>query len=392
MCAARRWSNPSLHTAESPDKPLPPNGLYWAWFTLHAGISKERLVCGRPVAMCRRLSEWPDGSQQWPRCRVCLPDSAIPSVKTGVAGGDRPRRGPTKRSDLAARRGYSSWGEVRLCSGQRCLPDTRLDEDEHAMRRDQPLPLYGLFKRKTDCTVHIAFTTTDLLCGLPAEGCWRMDDWPHEDAQRCRTCNSHWRKFAREANLLQLAAKYDWSDEKLMEVREGIRKEDVPRPDRRAVVVRNNGYPMAGSSAALRPDFSGTWTCVGLEGDHYSLLGDMQLSYFELLAVSAVSYGVGRLSAEVCQAFNYFNIRIFGIPQDFTQEFVVDSGELTAWGPKGAVQITPTWMDEATLRLQQVPEAMPPFELQISLRGDQLVLKVIADTGKAAFWLLSRKT
>mmetsp|Transcript_94360 Transcript_94360/g.177606 ORF Transcript_94360/g.177606 Transcript_94360/m.177606 type:complete len:401 (+) Transcript_94360:60-1262(+) len=142
------------------------------------------------------------------------------------------------------------------------------------------------------------------------------------------------------------------------------------------------------------PNFSGTWTCIEVEGDPESLLQDFGCAYYERSVASAVGFGVGRASRTYSHKGSHLDLKENGL---YTREQEWDiSGEEQQ--TKDAL-VKPYWdralpsvlVIESMDLLKEKPSTWSTTR-QYFIDKDTLALDVSSQSGCVARWVWQRDT
>mmetsp|Transcript_69684 Transcript_69684/g.219967 ORF Transcript_69684/g.219967 Transcript_69684/m.219967 type:complete len:147 (-) Transcript_69684:142-582(-) len=145
--------------------------------------------------------------------------------------------------------------------------------------------------------------------------------------------------------------------------------------------------------AEPRPDFSGKWTVVRIEGDMDAFLKESGVSWMVRKMASGMGYGVGKQKQDIAHSGDQLEIVNESPMGKVTITMVINGQEQTAVTPDNEkVLATPCWEpDGATLRVESRKPNGGAVPLQRRfMRGDEMVMELTSPKGTAVSRIFSR--
>lgn len=135
------------------------------------------------------------------------------------------------------------------------------------------------------------------------------------------------------------------------------------------------------TEAAERPDFTGSWQCIRVDGDIYGFLQDMGLSPIMCEAAKKARYGAGHQLQMITQEGDHFSV-VDQLKTIVTMSCRVGFGPQASCDLEGKpVTVTPTW-DGQTLCVETMTGSGEPFATSRRfLEGDEMVLELTSPAG-----------
>jgi hypothetical protein len=135
------------------------------------------------------------------------------------------------------------------------------------------------------------------------------------------------------------------------------------------------------AEAAGRPDFTGSWQCVRVDGDVYGFLQDMGLSPIMCEAARSAHYGAGHQLQIITQEGDHFTV-VDQLKTTVTMKCQVGVGPQASCDLEGKpVTVTPTW-DGQTLCVETMTGSGELFATSRRfLEGDEMLLELTSPAG-----------
>lgn len=130
-----------------------------------------------------------------------------------------------------------------------------------------------------------------------------------------------------------------------------------------------------------KPNFSGKWLCVAIEGNMDAYLEASGFGWARRSGASLINYGIGRSMRNIRQSSDDFIIDVDGVTVQFTEEFRVGGGRQRTMGFDGEVWITPTWESGGVLCLQCHKGNEPDGVIEQYCLGEFLALRMTTAGG-----------
>jgi hypothetical protein len=138
------------------------------------------------------------------------------------------------------------------------------------------------------------------------------------------------------------------------------------------------GAPRA---TAERPDFTGSWQCIRVEGDMPGFLQDMGLTPLQREAARSARYGAGLQMQMITQEGDNFTV-VDQLKTTNTMKFQVGLGPQRSCDLEGRpVTITPTWEGQTLCVETATEDGMPWASSRRFYEGDEMVMELSSPAG-----------
>ncbi|CAK0882423.1 unnamed protein product [Prorocentrum cordatum] len=143
--------------------------------------------------------------------------------------------------------------------------------------------------------------------------------------------------------------------------------------------------------AADRPDFTGSWQCIRVEGDMHRFLQHMGLSPIMCEAAKNAHYGAGHQLQTISQEGDFLSV-VDQLKVTVTMKCQVGLGPQRSFDLEGrSVTVTPTW-DGQTLCVETTTGSGEPFATSRRFyEGDEMVLELTSPAGATTRRIFCRK-
>jgi len=151
------------------------------------------------------------------------------------------------------------------------------------------------------------------------------------------------------------------------------------------------GIVAGAAQAAERPDFTGSWRCIRVEGEIHQFLIDMGMSPIKCEAARTARYGAGYQLQTISQDGDHFSV-IDHLKTTNTMTCQIGLGPQTSCDLEGRkVTITPTW-DGQTLCVETMTGSGKLFATSRRFYdGDEMVLEITSPNGTTTRRIFCKK-
>jgi len=144
-------------------------------------------------------------------------------------------------------------------------------------------------------------------------------------------------------------------------------------------------------AAAERPDFTGSWACIRVEGDTPGFLQDMGLTPLQREAARSARYGAGLQTQFITQDGDRFTV-VDQLKTTNTMKFQVGLGPQTTCNLEGRpVTVTPTWEGQALCIVSTTDAGIVWASSRRFYEKDQMVLELSSPGGSTMRRIFGRK-